>query len=220
MNKRINKIIDGKLYAKKFLSKILTKTNQFKKFYKTKPLLAVVIVGNNPASEIYVRNKIKTAKEINIDSLKISYPADVSELEILEKINNLNLNENVDGILIQLPLPKHISEEKVINAISPSKDVDGFHPINVGNLVLGNNSIVPCTPLGCLYLLKQEIGNLSGLNAVIVGRSNIVGKPMQLLLTKENCTVTIAHSQSKKFYDQSELQYFIKLVFSQLKMNL
>ena len=159
------------------------------------PKLSVVLVGNNPASQIYVRNKKKKAEEIGINSSVIRLPNNVSENELIKTIEELNNDESVTGILVQLPLPKHIDQFLVINTINPDKDVDCFHSENVGNLVIGNSSFIPCTPYGSLYLIKYVLGsNLSGLDALIVGRSNIVGKPMLHLLLQENCTVTIAHS--------------------------
>ena len=161
------------------------------------PGLAVVLVGDDPASEVYVRNKNKQAKEVGMHSLEFSLPGSIGEAELLAKVQSLNLNPEVHGILVQLPLPKHINESAVINAIHPDKDVDGFHVINAGKLATGQDGFVPCTPLGCLMLLKDTIGDLSGKHAVIIGRSNIVGKPMAALLLKEHCTVTIAHSKTK-----------------------
>jgi methylenetetrahydrofolate dehydrogenase (NADP+)/methenyltetrahydrofolate cyclohydrolase len=157
----------------------------------------VILIGNYPPSEIYVRNKQKSSIEVGINSEIIKYQNDVTEKEVLKKIQELNNNENVSGILVQLPLPKHISKEKIINAINPLKDVDGFNPINVGNLASGYKAIIPCTPLGCLLLIKKIERNLTGKHAVIVGRSNLNGKPMAQLLLKENCTVTIVHSKTK-----------------------
>ena len=190
------KIINGKLIADNFLSKISKASTKFIRLYGNKPCLAVIIVGEDPASRVYVNNKIKTAKSINFKSVEIILPLDTKENELLVEIEKLNHDDQIDGILVQLPLPKHISEKNVINKISPQKDVDGFHPLNFGNLALGYDTIVPCTPLGCMHLIKKEIKNLSGYNVTIIGRSNIVGKPMQALLLKENCTVTIAHSKT------------------------
>ena len=160
------------------------------------PGLSVILIGEYPASQIYVKNKEKKAREAGINSEVIRYPKDISEKEVLEKINQLNNNSKVSGILVQLPLPGHINKERIINSILPSKDVDGFHPINVGNLSSGVESIVPCTPLGCLLLIKSVEKNLTGKHAVILGRSNLNGKPMAQLLLKENCTVTILHSKT------------------------
>jgi len=190
-------IIDGKKEAavlrneiKKEIESIKLKTNKV-------PGLTVILIGDFAPSQIYVRNKEKNAKEVGINSEIVNYPKEVSEQEVLKKIKELNDNDSVSGILVQLPLPPQINKEKIINAISPSKDVDGFHPINVGNLSSGYNAIVPCTPLGCLFLIKKIEPNLSGKHAVIIGRSNLNGKPMAQLLLKENCTVTIVHSKTK-----------------------
>lgn len=196
-----NKIINGKYIAENLLEKIKKKSLAFKKETNRSPTLVVIIVGANPASKIYVNNKIKKSQSVNIQSIKIQLPVDIKESEILKKIEELNSDDNIDGILVQLPLPQHISTVNVINQISISKDVDGFHPINFGNLCLGNDTIVPCTPLGCLYLIKKEIQSLDGLNVTILGRSNIVGKPIQALLLNENCTTTITHSKSKNLQD-------------------
>ena len=161
------------------------------------PGLTVILIGEDPASKIYVRNKEKFSKEVGIISEVIRYPKDIGEKIILEKIKELNKNKKVSGILVQLPLPKHINKKKVIEAILPSKDVDGFHPLNVGNLSSGYESIIPCTPLGCYLLLKEVEKKLSGKHAVIIGRSNLNGKPIAQLLLKENCTVTITHSKTR-----------------------
>ena len=159
-------------------------------------------MGDFAPSQIYVKNKEKISKEVGINSNVIKYPKDVSEEEILKKIKELNNDKNVSGILVQLPLPDQISKEKVINLIDPLKDVDGFSPINAGNLASGYNAIVPCTPLGCLLLLKKVEKNLSGKHAVIIGRSNLNGKPLAQLLLKENCTVTITHSKTKNLKEE------------------
>ncbi|MGZ5873217.1 MAG: bifunctional methylenetetrahydrofolate dehydrogenase/methenyltetrahydrofolate cyclohydrolase FolD [Bradyrhizobium sp.] len=162
-----------------------------------KPGLAVVLVGNDPASEVYVRSKARQTLEAGMASFEHSLPTDVTQAELLALVAKLNDDDDVDGILVQLPLPPQIDAEKVLRAIDPAKDVDGFHPVNVGLVATGSGGIVPCTPLGSMILLKSVRADLSGLNAVIVGRSNIVGKPMCQLLLKENCTVTIAHSKSR-----------------------
>ncbi len=164
----------------------------------------MILVGDFAPSQIYVKNKEKNSKEVGINSEVIRYPKDVSEKEVLEKIKKLNRSKDVSGILVQLPLPKQISKEKIINAISPLKDVDGFHPINVGNLASGYKAIAPCTPLGCLFLIKKVVKNLSGQHAVILGRSNLNGKPMAQLLLRENCTVTIVHSKTKNLKDECQ----------------
>jgi methylenetetrahydrofolate dehydrogenase (NADP+)/methenyltetrahydrofolate cyclohydrolase len=159
--------------------------------------LSVILIGDFAPSLIYVKNKEKNSREVGINSEVIRYSESITENEVLSKIEELNKNENVSGILVQLPLPKHINKEKIINAIHPKKDVDGFHPTNVGNLSSGYSAIVPCTPLGCLLLIKKIEKNLSGKHAVIIGRSNLNGKPMAQLLLKENCTVTVVHSKTK-----------------------
>ena len=190
-------IIDGKKESallreeiKKEIDSIKLKTNKI-------PGLSVILIGDFEPSQIYVKNKEKNSVEVGINSEIIRYHKEVTEQEVLEKIEQLNNAQHVSGILVQLPLPKQINKEKVINAINPQKDVDGFHPINVGNLASGYKAIVPCTPLGCLFLIKKAEKNLSGKHAVIIGRSNLNGKPMAQLLLKENCTVTILHSKTK-----------------------
>ena len=193
----INKIIDGKMYAEKLLGEIHPLSKGFLNNFNRKPCLTVILVGDNPASKIYVKNKILIAKKIDIESREILLGSDVTEDELIHHISILNKDQNVDGILVQLPLPKHISEKKIINLISPSKDVDGFHPKNFGKLFMGDPKFIPCTPLGCLYMLKHEIEDIKGKNAVIIGRSNIVGKPMASLLLSSDCSVTIIHSKSK-----------------------
>ena len=193
----INKIIDGKLYAAKLLGEIHPLSKGFLYNFNRKPCLTVILVGDNPASKIYVKNKILIAKKIDIESREILLGSDITEDELIHHISILNKDPNVDGILVQLPLPKHISEKKIINLISPATDVDGFHPENFGKLFMGDPKFIPCTPLGCLYLLKHEIDDIKGKNAVIIGRSNIVGKPMASLLLSSDCSVTIIHSKSK-----------------------
>ena len=193
----INKIIDGKMYAEKLLGEIHPLSKGFLNNFNRKPCLTVILVGDNPASKIYVKNKILIAKKIDIESREILLGSDVTEDELIHHISILNKDPNVDGILVQLPLPKHISEKKIINLISPSKDVDGFHPKNFGKLFRGDPKFIPCTPLGCLYMLRHEIEDIKGKNAVIIGRSNIVGKPMASLLLSSDCSVTIIHSKSK-----------------------
>ena len=195
-------IIDGKKEAETVKNEIKKEISDIKSKTNKAPSLTVILIGDYAPSIIYVRNKEKSALEVGIKSEVIKYPKDVSEKEILKKIDDLNKNEKISGILVQLPLPAHISKEKIINAIIPSKDVDGFNPINVGNLSSGFNSIVPCTPLGCLLLIKKMETNLSGKHAVIIGRSNLNGKPMAQLLLKENCTVTIVHSKTKNLQNE------------------
>ena len=190
-------IIDGKKIAEKLREKLKQEIIQFKSNLKIVPGLSVILVGEDPASLIYVKNKIKFSKEIGIDHEVIKYPENIQEKIVLDKIIELNKNKKVSGILVQLPLPQHINKRKVIETILPEKDVDGFHPINVGNLSSGNDSKIPCTPLGCLILLKEVEKNLSGKHVVIIGRSNLNGKPMTQLLLRENCTVTITHSKTK-----------------------
>ena len=190
-------IINGKKESQLIRQEIKKEIDSIKLKKDKVPGLSVILIGNYPPSEIYVRNKQKSSIEVGINSEIIKYQNDVTEKEVLKKIQELNNNENVSGILVQLPLPKHISKEKIINAINPLKDVDGFNPINVGNLASGYKAIIPCTPLGCLLLIKKIERNLTGKHAVIVGRSNLNGKPMAQLLLKENCTVTIVHSKTK-----------------------
>ncbi len=195
-------IIDGKKEAEILKSKIKKEISGIKSKTNKTPSLTVILIGDYAPSKIYVKNKELSALEVGIKSEVIKYPKDVSEKEILKKIDDLNENEKISGILVQLPLPVQISKEKIINAINPSKDVDGFNPLNVGNLSSGFNSIVPCTPLGCLLLIKKIEPNLSGKHAVIIGRSNLNGKPMAQLLLKENCTVTIVHSKTKNLQNE------------------
>ena len=189
-------IIDGKKQAEIIRNEIKKEISDLKKKSGKAPSLTVILIGDFAPSLIYVKNKEKSAREVGINSEIIRYPKNVSEKDILEKIEELNKNDEISGILVQLPLPSQISKEKIINAINPSKDVDGFNPINVGNLSSGYDSIVPCTPLGCLLLIKKIEPNLAGKHAVIIGRSNLNGKPMAQLLLKENCTVTIVHSKT------------------------
>ena len=195
-------IIDGKKEAEILSHEIKNEISLLKEKTKRVPTLSVILVGNYAPSEIYVKNKLKKSKEVGINSSIIRYPNDVSEKEVLKKIIELNEDNKVSGILVQLPLPKQINKEKIINLIHPSKDVDGFHPINVGNLASGYHAITPCTPLGCSMLIKKIENNLIGKHAVIVGRSNLNGKPMAQLLLKENCTVTIVHSKTKNIKDE------------------
>jgi methylenetetrahydrofolate dehydrogenase (NADP+)/methenyltetrahydrofolate cyclohydrolase len=190
-------IIDGKKEAQLLREEIKKEIDSIKSKNNKAPGLTVILVGDFVPSQIYVKNKEKNAKEVGINSEVVRYPEEVTEQEVLKKIQELNNSEAVSGILVQLPLPPQINKEKIINAIDPTKDVDGFHPINVGNLSSGYNATVPCTPLGCLLLIKKVESNLSGKHAVIIGRSNLNGKPMAQLLLKENCTVTIAHSKTK-----------------------
>ncbi|MDC0344286.1 bifunctional methylenetetrahydrofolate dehydrogenase/methenyltetrahydrofolate cyclohydrolase [Pelagibacteraceae bacterium] len=197
-------IIDGKKESALLREKIKKEISLIKKKTNKIPGLSVILIGDFAPSQIYVKNKEKNSKEVGINSEVIRYPKEVTEQEVLVKIEELNNNENVSGILVQLPLPKQINKEKIINAIIPSKDVDGFHPINVGNLASGYKAIVPCTPLGCLLLIKKTEKNLLGKHAVILGRSNLNGKPMAQLLLKENCTVTIVHSKTKNLKEECQ----------------
>jgi len=190
-------IIDGKKSASVLREDLKKKIDELRSKYKVVPGLTVILVGEDPASKIYVKNKEKFAKEVGINSDVIKYPTDLEEKVLLDKIKELNKNDKVSGILVQLPLPKHIDKRKVIETIDYKKDVDGFHPMNVGNLSSGYDSSIPCTPLGCSLLLKKVEKNLSGKHAVVIGRSNLNGKPMTQLLLKENCTVTITHSKTK-----------------------
>ncbi len=195
-------IIDGKKQAEIIRNEIKKEISDLKKKSGKTPSLTVILIGDFAPSLIYVKNKEKSAREVGINSEIIRYPKNVSEEDILEKIEELNKNDEISGILVQLPLPSHISKEKIINAINPSKDVDGFNPVNVGNLSSGYDSIVPCTPLGCLLLIKKIESNLAGKHAVIIGRSNLNGKPMAQLLLKENCTVTIVHSKTNDLQNE------------------
>ena len=195
-------IIDGKKTAAELREKIKKEISKLKSTYNAVPGLTVILVGEDPASKIYVKNKEKFAKEVGLNSEVIRYPADLEEKVLLDKIQELNKNKKVSGILVQLPLPKHIDKRKVIETIDHRKDVDGFHPINVGNLSSGYDSSVPCTPLGCSLLLKKAEKNLSGKHAVVIGRSNLNGKPMTQLLLKENCTVTVTHSKTKNLKEE------------------
>jgi len=190
-------IIDGKKASALLREKLKEKVSKLKSTYNAVPGLTVILVGEDPPSKIYVKNKEKSAIEVGINSEVIRYPDNVEEKVVLNKIKELNSDKKVSGILVQLPLPKHIDKRKVIETILPGKDVDGFHPINVGNLSSGYDSSIPCTPLGCYLLLKKVEKNLSGKHAVMIGRSNLNGKPMTQLLLKENCTVTITHSKTK-----------------------
>ena len=190
-------LIDGKKIAAELRNELKVEVDGIKKKFNKVPGLTVILIGDLAPSQIYVRNKEKSANEVGLKSDVVKYPETVEEQEVLEKINQLNKDPTVSGILVQLPLPKHIDKQKVIETIDPSKDVDGFHPMNVGNLSSGYESSIPCTPLGCYLLIKKIEPNLSGKKAVIVGRSNLNGKPMAQLLLKENCTVTITHSKTK-----------------------
>ena len=190
-------IIDGKAFAANLRAKVGELAAAFEAKAGRKAGLAVVLVGEDPASQVYVRSKGKQTVEAGMASFEHRLPAETPEADLLALVEQLNTNPAVDGILVQLPLPAHMDEQKVISTINPDKDVDGFHVISAGRLAVGQPGFVPCTPLGCLMLLKDRLGSLSGLNAVVIGRSNIVGKPMAQLLLAESCTVTIAHSRTK-----------------------
>ena len=194
-------IIDGKAFAARVRGKVAEHVARLKRDHGITPGLAVVLVGEDPASQVYVRSKGKQTVEAGMNSYEHKLDADIAEAELLELIERLNADPAVHGILVQLPLPKHLDEDLVINSIDPAKDVDGFHISNVGLLGTGQKSMVPCTPLGCLMLLRDHHGSLSGLDAVVIGRSNIVGKPMAQLLLGDSCTVTIAHSRTRDLPD-------------------
>jgi methylenetetrahydrofolate dehydrogenase (NADP+)/methenyltetrahydrofolate cyclohydrolase len=193
----VAQIIDGKLFSRKLRDQVAQHVAVLKKENNVTPGLAVVLVGEDPASQVYVRSKGKQTIEAGMNSYEYKLSADTSEADLLELVNRLNEDNDVHGILVQLPLPGHINEDAVINAIDPVKDVDGFHISNVGLLATGQKSMVPCTPLGCLLMLKDFHGSLAGMDAVIIGRSNIVGKPMAQLLLNESCTVSITHSKTR-----------------------
>ncbi|MDH3282857.1 MAG: bifunctional methylenetetrahydrofolate dehydrogenase/methenyltetrahydrofolate cyclohydrolase FolD [Gammaproteobacteria bacterium] len=190
-------IIDGKQFAAGMRKKLANRVESLKSDHQLTPGLAVVLVGEDPASQVYVRNKGKQAVAAGIQSFEHRLPADTPESTLLELVDGLNRDPAIHGILVQLPLPDHIQAKTVLRAVDPNKDVDGFHPLNVGGLVVGEDVLVPCTPLGCLLLLKAHAGDLSGQRAMVLGRSNIVGKPMASLLLREHCTVTIAHSRTR-----------------------
>ncbi|MDO9525268.1 MAG: bifunctional methylenetetrahydrofolate dehydrogenase/methenyltetrahydrofolate cyclohydrolase FolD [Gemmobacter sp.] len=192
------KLLDGKAFAARIRAQVAVHVGRIKADFGLTPGLAVVLVGEDPASQVYVRNKGQQTAEVGMNSFEHKLPADTSEADLLAVIDALNADPAVHGILVQLPLPAHLNSDMVINRIDPAKDVDGFHISNVGLLGTGQKSMVPCTPLGCLMMLRDHHGNLAGLNAVVVGRSNIVGKPMAQLLLGDSCTVTIAHSRTKE----------------------
>ena len=195
------RIIDGKSYAEGLRGRIAGHVARLQSEHGITPGLAVVIVGYDPASQVYVRNKAKQTVEVGMHSVKYELPEDTSEADLLALVQQLNNDPQIHGILVQLPLPAHIDSNKVIDTIAPAKDVDCFTPASVGKLTIGLPGPVSCTPLGCLMLLRDTLGSLAGLNAVIVGRSNLVGKPMAQLLLRENCTVTIAHSRTRDLAD-------------------
>lgn len=191
------RIIDGKAIAADLRKTIAADVADLKANHGMTPGLAVVLVGEDPASKVYVKNKAQQTVEVGMNSWEHKLPAETSEAELLAMVDRLNKDPAVNGILVQLPLPKHINANKVLNTIDPDKDVDGFHPVNVGRLSIGERALVPCTPVGSVILAKSVQKDLTGVNAVVVGRSNIVGKPVAQLLLKENCTVTIAHSKTR-----------------------
>ena len=193
----VGSIIDGKQHAINLRERIRIATDNLISEYGITPGLAVILVGNDPASEIYVRNKGIQTKEAGMESLEFRLTEDTSEEKLLKKVKELNENESVNGILVQFPVPNHMSQQRIIETILPSKDVDGLHPVNAGYLASGLKGMVPCTPQGSALLIKETLGDLSGLHAVVVGRSNLVGKPIAQLLLKENCTVTVCHSRTK-----------------------
>ena len=217
----MNNVIDGKALASEILSELKHEVQSLKDKTGESQKLAIVLVGDNPASIIYVKNKIKHANKIGIDTLLLNLPVTIKTEDLIAKINELNLDQNVSGIIVQLPLPESIDKNKILSAISHSKDVDGFHPLNVGYLHSGIDSgFVPCTALGCLEVIKKHEPNLSGKNAVIVGRSNIVGKPLSALLLKENCSVTICHSKSQNLSSiTSKADIVVAAIGSPLKLT-
>jgi methylenetetrahydrofolate dehydrogenase (NADP+)/methenyltetrahydrofolate cyclohydrolase len=196
------RIIDGKASAQRLRAQIASEALALKRDHGVTPGLAVILVGEDPASQVYVRNKGRQTQEAGMQSFETRLPASTSQSELLERVAGLNADPAVHGILVQLPLPKQIEEIAVIDAIAPEKDVDGFHVINAGLLASRGTGIIPCTPLGCLLLLKEYVGDLSGQRALIVGRSNIVGKPLSRLLLEEHCTVTVAHSRTRDLADE------------------
>lgn len=190
-------IIDGKAFAQGLRERVAQQVASFRAAAGRAPGLAVVLVGEDPASAVYVRNKHKATIGAGMESFEYKLPADTSQADLIALVDRLNADPAVDGILVQLPLPGHIDERAVTTRIDPDKDVDGFHPVNAGRLATGLYGFVPCTPLGCLMLLKDQLGDLAGLDAVVIGRSNIVGKPMAQLLIQQSCTVTVAHSRTR-----------------------
>jgi len=191
------RLIDGKAYAAGLRQRVADVASAFRSLRGRPPGLAVVLVGEHPPSAAYVRSKAKATVEAGMESFEHKLPADCSQGQLMALVDELNADPAVDGILVQLPLPSHIDETAVLLRIDPDKDVDGFHPVNAGRLAVGLEALVPCTPLGCLMLLQHELGDLSGMDAIVVGRSNIVGKPMAQLLVRASCTVTVAHSRTR-----------------------
>jgi methylenetetrahydrofolate dehydrogenase (NADP+)/methenyltetrahydrofolate cyclohydrolase len=191
------KLIDGKAFAARLRARVAERAAEFASQTGRAPGLAVVLVGEHPPSAAYVRSKAKATVEAGMESFEHKLPVGTSQSQLIALVDQLNSDERVDGILVQLPLPGGIDEQAVITSIDPAKDVDGFHPMNAGRLAVGLEALVPCTPLGCLMLLKDELGDLSGRDAIVIGRSNIVGKPMAQLLIQANCTVTVGHSRTR-----------------------
>ena len=198
----MSEVIDGKAFAARLREKVTHQVATLRESHGLTPGLAVVLVGENAASQVYVRNKEQQALKAGISSFAHRLPDTVSQEELLGLIDRLNQDPEVHGILVQLPLPSQISEQLVLTAVDPVKDVDGFHPVNVGSLWTGKQANIPCTPLGCLMLLQDRLGDLSGMRALVLGRSNIVGKPMAALLIRESCTVTVAHSRTRDLIDE------------------
>ncbi len=218
-DKIIAKIIDGKKFAEGLRANVAKDVADLKKNHNLTPGLAVVLVGEDAASQVYVRNKGEQTKAAGMNSFTFRLPADASEDELLARVEELNNDDAVHGILVQLPVPSHMNADKVINAINPAKDVDGFHVINSGLLATGQDGMVPCTPLGCVMLIKDKLGNdLSGKRALVLGRSNIVGKPMAQLLLRENCTVTIAHSRTVDLADECKRADILVAAVGQAQM--
>jgi methylenetetrahydrofolate dehydrogenase (NADP+) / methenyltetrahydrofolate cyclohydrolase len=191
------KLIDGKAFADQLCESLATEVTALAQDHQLRPTIAVVLVGDDPASHVYVRNKVRRCKQLGIESIEHRLPSSTSQGELLTLIEQMNQDSNINGILVQLPVPEQIDDKAVIDAIAPEKDVDGFNILNVGALAVGQNQMVPCTPLGSMMLLKDQLGDLSGMHAVVIGRSNIVGKPMANLLLQENCTVTVVHSRTR-----------------------
>ena len=196
------RIIDGKAFAAGVRAKVAARVDALRSRHEIEPGLAVVLVGENPASEVYVRNKARQTRAAGMRSFEHRLPVTTSQDDLLALVRRLNEDPRVSGILVQLPLPEQISADAVIATIDPAKDVDGFHTTNAGLLAVGSDAMVPCTPLGCLMLLKDRLGDLSGARALVLGRSNIVGKPMAQLLIRESCTVTVAHSRTRDLGDE------------------
>ena len=211
-------VIDGKRIAAQLRSEVAEAVRILQRDHAITPGLAVVLVGEDPASQVYVRNKGKQASEVGMNSFIHRLPATASEEQLLALIGGLDQDRSVNGILVQLPLPAHIDENAVLRALDPAKDVDGFHPLNVGALMSGQDCLVPCTPLGCVALLKGQLGKLTGLRALVIGRSNIVGKPLAHLLLREDCTVTIAHSRTRRLEEDCRRSDIVVAAVGKAKM--